>query len=59
MCPIEHLTSMLFEPICESVLINFTQCYSLLEHAVTQTQLLRVYVDFFHSESDSRPGTTD
>ena len=59
MCSIEHLTSMLFEPIYESVLINFTQRYSLLGHAVTETQLLRAHVDFSHSASDSRPDTTD
>ena len=61
MCPIEHLTSTLFEPICERVLINFTQRYSLPRHAVTETQLhvLRARVDFSYSESDNRPDTTD
>ena len=50
---------MLFEPIYESVLINFTQRYSFLGHAVTETHLLRAHVDFSHSVSDSRPYTTD
>ena len=45
--------------ICESVLNNFTQRYSLFEHAVTDSQLLRAQVDYSYSESDSRPDITD